>query len=85
MELPSDTCYSEHIHIGKRNNETEKQFNLRKVLFDRIYNDIKDEEKALIYSNIWINILSLGCSYPREVMQIVEKYKPIDEENIFKN
>jgi len=70
-----------HIHIYKRNYETSKQFDFRKKLYDKIVNDIKDNEKALIYSNIWINILSMGCSYPDEVMKKIEKYRPIDELN----
>ena len=78
------TTYPYHIHFGKKNNETEKQFQFRKNLYDKIFNDTKDEEKALIYSNIWINILSLGCSYPKEVLQNIEKYRPADEDNIFK-
>jgi hypothetical protein len=85
MEFPSDKCTINHAHIGKRNNETEKQFTFRKNLFDKIYNDIKDEEKALIYSNIWVNIISLGCSYPKDVMDLIGKYRPADEDNIFKN
>ena len=65
-----------HIHIYKRNNETSEQFGMRKHIYDRIFNDIKDKEKALIYSNIWVNIITLGCTYPNAVMKIVEKYKP---------
>jgi hypothetical protein len=72
------------VHIQKRNNETTKQFEFRKRLYDKIFNDIKDEEKALIYSNIWINILSLGCSYPSEVIGLIEKYRPSEEDNIYK-
>jgi hypothetical protein len=64
------------IHIRKRNNETSQAFAFRKNLYDKIFNDIKDEEKALIYSNIWVNVISLGCTYPTEVMSLVEKYKP---------
>ena len=71
------------VHIQKRNNETPKQFDFRKRLYDKIYNDIKDEEKALIYSNIWINVLQLGCKYPKSVMNLVEKYKPSEEDNIY--
>lgn len=73
-----------HVHIQKKNYETTKQFEFRKGLYDKIFNDIKDEEKALIYSNIWINILSLGCSYPKDVMKLIEIYRPSDEDNIYK-
>lgn len=66
------------IHIKKRVNETTKEFTFRKNLYDKILNEIKDEEKALIYSNIWVNIISLGCTYPKEVMDLVERFKPID-------
>lgn len=76
---------SYRVHIYKRSNETTRQFEFRKHLYDKIFNDIKDEEKALIYSNIWVNILSLGCAYPDEVMEKVKKYKPADEVNIYKS
>ena len=78
MEAPVKDEY--HIHIFKRNNETTEQFEFRRHLYNKILNDIKDEEKALIYSNIWVNIITLGCTYPNEVMKLLEKYKPVIEE-----
>lgn len=71
------------IHIRKRENETSRQFDLRKKIYDKVFNDLKDEEKALIYSNIWINIFSLGCNYPPEVLDLIEKYRPDDSENVY--
>jgi hypothetical protein len=67
--------------ISRKQNETKKQFEFRKKIYDEVYDDTKDAETALIYSNIWVNVLSLGCAYPKEVMMRVEKYKP--KENIF--
>jgi hypothetical protein len=67
--------------ISRRSNETKKQFEFRQKIFNEVYEDTKDQEVALIYSNIWVNILSLGCSYPKEVLRKVEKYKP--KENIY--
>jgi hypothetical protein len=84
---------SDLYEVKKRNNETEKQFKFRKNLYNEIYDDlnsnkdIKEDEvskKALIYSNMWINILSLNCSYPDEVMELIHKYKPSDKDNIYK-
>ena len=48
-----------------------------------VYEDTKDETVALKYSNIWVNILSLMCAYQSDVMEMVEKYRPSDEENIY--
>jgi hypothetical protein len=77
--------YEEYrVHIQKRNNETNTQFEFRRRLYDKIFNDIKNEEKAVIYSNIWINILSMDCTYPKDVMEMIEKYRPSDEDNVFK-
>jgi len=70
------------VHLQKRNMETSSQFEFRKQIFYKIYNEEKDEERALIYSNIWVNIISLGCTYPREVMDLVKKYKPTEAKNI---
>jgi hypothetical protein len=71
------------VHIYKKNNETTKQFEFRKKIYDKIFNDIKNEEKALIYSNMWVNMLSLGCTYPKDILKTIEKYRPSDEDNIY--
>ena len=69
--------------LEKRRNETTRQFLFRKKIYDDIYNDTKSKEKALIYSNIWYNILSLNCTYPEEVMKNILKYKPDPRDNVF--
>ena len=51
----------------------------------KVFEDTNSEILALKYSNIWINILSLECTYQGDVMEEVEKYKPDDEDNIYKN
>jgi hypothetical protein len=68
--------------IIKKKFETENQFQFRKSIYDEVFNDTKDKKKALIYSNIWVNILSMECDYPKEVMEQVMKYKP--KTNIYK-
>jgi hypothetical protein len=67
----------------QRKNETKEQFEFRMNIFNNIYNDLKDSNKALVYSNIWINILSLGCSYPESIMEKVKKYEPDACSNVY--
>ena len=69
-------------YITQRNNETKDQFLFRKLIFDRVKEDTKDDNKALVYSNMWINILSLGCSYSDEIMERIKPYEPKPEENV---
>ena len=63
-------------NLKKKEYETEAQFNFRKEIYDNVYDDIKSKQKATLYSNIWVNILSLECKYPNELMEKIEKYKP---------
>ena len=62
--------------IVQKDFETNAQFLFRKDIYDTIYNDTKDKKKALIYSNIWINILSMNCDYPKSILDAIEKYRP---------
>jgi hypothetical protein len=55
------------------------------MIFLRVYEDTNDENIALKYSNILVNVLSLDCSYQSDVMEKIEKYRPSDEENIYLN
>jgi hypothetical protein len=71
--------------LKKKNNETSEQFLSKGKIFLDVYEDTKDELTALKFSNIWVNILSLNCTYQKDVMELVEKYRPLDEENIYKN
>ena len=71
--------------MKKKSNETTKQFLFRGKIFMKVFEDTNNDIIALKYSNIWINILSLECSYQGDVMEEVEKYKPDDEDNIYKN
>jgi hypothetical protein len=73
----------DEFSIEKRRNETTKQFEFRKKIYDNIYEDTKSHQKALIYSNIWYNILSLNCTYPDAVMKDIMKYKPDPKDNVF--
>ena len=69
------------MELKRKTHETIEQYNFRKNIWIKVYEDTRDEESAIIYSNIWINILSLGCEYPSEIMNKIEKYKP--EKNIY--
>ena len=63
-------------NLKKKEYETENEFNFRKEIYDKVYNDLKSKQKATLYSNVWINILSMECKYPEELMEQIEKYKP---------
>jgi len=69
--------------LKKKNNETSEQFLFRAKLFLKVFDDTNDVNTSLKFSNIWINILSLNCSYQKDVMELVEKFRPSDEENIY--
>ena len=62
--------------IVQKEYETTAQFLFRKDIYDTIFKDTKDKKKALIYSNIWINILSMNCDYPKSILDAIEKYRP---------
>lgn len=66
----------ESFALEKKAYETEDQFEFRKEIYDEVYNETHDFKKALIYSNIWVNILSLDSEYPKEIMDQIQKYKP---------
>ena len=74
----SDIDFNENDEIWnlkKKEYETDAQFNFRKEIYDNVYRDIKSKQKATLYSNIWVNILSMECKYPNELMEKIEKYK----------
>jgi hypothetical protein len=72
------------MEVKREISETTDQYNFRKKIYKAVYDDTGDVEKATIYSNIWVNILSLGCEYPTELMKKVEKYRPDDSDNPYK-
>ena len=63
-------------NLKKKEYETENEFNFRKEIYDKVFNDLKSKQKATLYSNVWVNILSMECKYPEELMEQIEKYKP---------
>ncbi len=63
-------------NLKKKEYETDNEFNFRKGIYDNVYNDTKSKQKATLFSNIWVNILSMECKYPEELMEQIEKYKP---------
>ena len=66
-------------NLVKKDYETDTQYNFRKEIYDNVYNDTKDKQKASLYSNFWVNILSMNCQYPDEIMKQIEKYKPTND------
>jgi len=64
------------FNIKQKDYETEKQYKFRKNIYDNILEDTHSKKKATIFSNIWINILSLNATYPPEIMNLINKYKP---------
>ena len=56
--------------------ETETQYQFRQQIYNNVLNDTKSKQKATLYSNYWVNILSMNCQYPDEIMKQIEKYKP---------
>lgn len=67
--------------LKQKEYETDNEFNFRKEIYDKVFNDLKSKQKATLYSNLWVNILSMECKYPEELMEKIEKYKP--ETNIY--
>ena len=65
--------------IQKKEYETDTQFEFRKQIYDNVYNDTKSKQKATLYSNYWVNILSMNCQYPDEIMKQIDKYKPAND------
>lgn len=66
----------------QKNFETDEEYKFRKEIYDKVFQDTQNKKNALIYSNMWVNILSMQCEYPKEIMENIEKYKPIN--NIYK-
>ena len=66
-------------NLKQKEYETDNEFNFRKGIYDEVYNDIKSKQKATLYSNYWVNILSMNCQYPDEIMKQIEKYKPAND------
>ena len=78
----SDTCIDSNDdiwNIQKKEFETDTQFEFRKNIYDNVYNDTHNKQKATLYSNIWVNILSMDCQYPHEIMEQIKKYKPTND------
>lgn len=62
----------------RKDYETDFEFNFRKGIYDNVFNKTNSKKKALIYSNIWVNIMKYECEYPEETMKEIEEYKPND-------
>ena len=63
-------------NLKKKEYETDNEYNFRKGIYDNVYNDTKSKQKATLFSNTWVNILSMECKYPEELMEKIQKYKP---------
>ena len=66
-------------NLQRKEYETDTQFDFRKQIYTNVYNDTKSKQKATLYSNFWVNILSMNCQYPDEIMKQIEKYKPTND------
>ena len=66
-------------NLQRKEYETDTQFDFRKQIYTNVYNDTKSKQKATLYSNFWVNILSMNCQYPDEIMKQIEKYKPAND------
>ena len=68
----------EVYNLEKKDFETDEQFDFRKEIYENVLSDTNSKQKAHIYSNIWVNILSFNCKYSKTIMNKIEKYKPIN-------
>lgn len=59
-----------------RNYEVASHYMNRKTVYENVFNDLKDHNKAICYSNIWYNNAYLGTKYPKNVEDAVMKYAP---------
>ena len=66
-------------NITKKEYETDTQFEFRKQIYNNVYNDTYSKQKATLYSNYWVNILSMHCQYSSDIMEKIEKYKPLND------
>mmetsp|Transcript_75 Transcript_75/g.66 ORF Transcript_75/g.66 Transcript_75/m.66 type:complete len:98 (+) Transcript_75:10-303(+) len=81
-----DTKCNSVFDLYKKNNETEKMYRFREKVYNRVVEDTNSKEKAKVISNIIVNKLSIGCEYPKEVIELAEKYleEIKDKDNIWK-
>ena len=56
-------------NLKQKEYETDNEFNFRQQIYEKVYKDLKSKQKATLYSNIWVNILSMECKYPNELME----------------
>ena len=66
-------------NLNKKEYETDTQFEFRKQIYNNVYNDTHSKQKATLYSNYWVNILSMNCQYSNDIMEKIEKYKPLND------
>jgi hypothetical protein len=62
--------------LKKNQYETTSSYNKRQWFVKQylLYNPKVDEEEAARLSNIWINMITLGCRYPADVEQEIKKF-----------
>ena len=66
-------------NLKQKEYETDNQFEFRKQIYDNVYNDTNSKQKATLYSNYWVNILSMNCQYSNDIMEKIQKYKPSND------
>ena len=62
--------------IKKSQYETSQSYNKRQWFVKNylLYNNTVGEADAVLLSKIWINMISIGCRYPKEVEMKIKKF-----------
>lgn len=70
--------FNQHFNseLQPRNNEVASQYRLRKAVYQNVMEDLKDHEKAICFSNIWSNKITMAVKYPKKVEELIAKYAP---------
>lgn len=80
----NDELIPKEFRISQKNNETQKMWEFRKGIYDKILAQTSSYENAKVYSNIIINMITLDCQYPSELQEKVAPFIPKDSESIYK-
>ncbi|KRX01706.1 hypothetical protein PPERSA_01576 [Pseudocohnilembus persalinus] len=61
-------------HLPQKKYEVTSKYNKRKQIYELVYKDLQDLDKAICYSNIYANIVFLGNTYSQELTEKVMAY-----------
>jgi len=59
-------------NIKKNEDEPEERFKVRKMFISLM--DSKNIDEAILYSNIFINIVYLGCKYSKDIENHIDNF-----------